>query len=420
MNSLGAWFQNLLFNRKRYRVHQDAVIISCFYNPQGNPYRLLAFQKWYRSIKHVPHRIVECLIGPHARSQLPSSPYITQVRSDSMLWHKESLLNMIVRDLPEEFKYVFWVDADVLFTNLDWIRDSVEALQKANIIQPFDYCVHLKRNQLKPDFNVDYTRFDATNPKLKHPQIWQSFCSVHSIAPDTSSSDNYDRHGHVGFAWGARREILDQCPLYDRCLIGGGDHIIAHAAAGHLPHNCIQRVFAGDIEAVEQWSKSFNLLVRGKVGYIHGDLYHIWHGDLKARDYYRTVQAYTRQSGKIKERDKNGLFVAEDKDEFVKRHYARREARRLSLEGDFNDSDAEFFADMGYHLLDLLELFGQPTYSDPVDGEPNLGDADLNVVESVPMTTQVEVSGVVPGSTLTGVEDNCCQLPIGDQSNMFS
>jgi len=65
------FLKNTFLNRGRYKTHSEAVIVSCFYNPQNSPYRLLAFQKWYHSIKHLNYRIIECLIGPDAKSQLP-------------------------------------------------------------------------------------------------------------------------------------------------------------------------------------------------------------------------------------------------------------------------------------------------------------------------------------------------------------
>ncbi len=368
--------RNLLFNRNRYRIHSEAVIVSCFYNPQGNPYRLLAFQKWYRSIKHLPHRIVECLIGPNAVKQLPDSPYIETLRTDSMLWHKETLLNRIIRSLPPEFRYVFWVDADVLFTNLNWVVDGAKALQDKLIIQPFEYCIHLNKNELAPSFDVTtQRRLDCYSPSKRHPMMWRSFCSnyrPHTGTPNLAAHHNYDLHGHVGFAWGARRELLEAVPLYDKALIGGADHIIAHAATGDIPHDCIKKSFADDLPEVTRWMRTFHAVVRGQVGYAEGDLYHIWHGDLPARDYLRRIQTYTGTAAKITQRDANGLFVA-DKDQtaHVKKHYSRREV--VEVDADFGGLDADFAVDMGYALTDLFTLFGQPTYTDPVVEQPREG-----------------------------------------------
>ena len=271
------FLKNLTINRNRYKTHKEAVIVSCFYNPQNNPYRLIAFQKFYRSIKHLNHRIIECLIG-NAEQQLPDSPYITRVHTDSLLWHKESLINNVVKDLPPSFKYIFWIDADVIFTNQNWLVDSVRELQNfRNIVQPFEYCVHLNRNKLTPDFNVDAVRSLVTDATHRHERLWRSFCA-NCVDDNTSAqNDNYNIHGHVGFAWGARREILEQCPLYDAALSGGSDHIMAHAAAGQFNHICITKSFTDDIDSVTEWQKRFYAAVKGYIGYVKGDLFHIIH-----------------------------------------------------------------------------------------------------------------------------------------------
>ncbi len=376
-----AFLRNLFQNNKRYRIHHQAVIISCFYNPQNNPYRLLAFQKWYRSIRHMPHRIIECLIGPNAKSQLPKSPNITQVHTDSLLWHKETLLNKIVRELPPEYKYVFWVDTDILFTNPDWLKDGVKALQtNANIVQPFEYCIHLKRNQLKPDFDVDHHRPNCGN-SLRHPQVWRSFAAVYDTARKQYShhklaqEHNYDKHGHTGFAWGTRRSILENCPLYEKCFVGGGDHIIAHAAVGQIPHTCISTAFADNIESIKTWSREFFHQTIGQIGFVPGDLHHIWHGDIKARNYFQAVKTFTETAKEIENKDQHGLYIAGNKNQYIKKHYARREARQVVNDG-FDGFDTDFFIDMGYNLADLIPIFGQPTYTEPANDQPPLADTD--------------------------------------------
>jgi hypothetical protein len=384
MNVLSEWFQNTFLNNKRYKAHRDAVIISCFYNPEGNPYRLIAFQKWYNSIKHLPHRIIECLIGPNAKSQLPKSASITQITTDSLLWHKESLLNKIIADLPPYFKYVFWLDADVLFTNQNWLVESVNELkERAAIVQPFEYCVHLQRNKLTPHFNIEIERKAATNANLRHQDLWRSFAANCNLSPRVLAvSENYDVHGHVGFAWGARREVLDQCPLYDRALIGGADHIIAHAAMGQIPHSCIRKGFADNIKEVELWSRLFYKAVKGQVSYANGDLYHIWHGDLSARQYLKRVMEFTPMMPGRDDRDENGLHRAKDKNEYMKRYYRDRECTDSS---GFEGMDAGFAEDMGYALVDLIYAFGQSTYSDPVDSGPVQSTTSEPLV--LPMTT---------------------------------
>lgn len=381
------FWKNLFTNQNRYRTNSEAVIISCFYNPQNNPYRILAFQKWYHSIKHLEHRIVECLIGD-AKPQLPKSDFIGQLHTESLLWHKESLLNKIVDDLPDYYKYVFWVDADVLFTNLNWLTDSVDQLQTCSILQPFEYCIHLERNKIKPDFAVERWRPTVNNPAQRYKNLWKSFCANHVI-DGISGDNNYDRHGHVGFAWGARREVLEECPMYDKALIGGADHILAHAAAGQIPHNCISKSFTENLEEVLEWSKQFYKATEGMIGYVPGDLYHIWHGDIANRQYLQRIKDFTAETKELRQKDKNGLYVKPGRNTYMKKYYRQREVSEIYYDNDFDVfDDGFFFEDMGYTIADIIHLFGRSTYYDDV------GDQEIPIHQEIPI--QVEVPAIDP------------------------
>lgn len=316
--------KNLFLYFGKYKTHSEAVIIACYYNPTNNPYRLKAFNHFYDSIKHLNHRIVECVIGD-SKPQLPETEFISRVSTNTTLWHKESLLNGLIKNLPQEFKYVFWVDADVIFTNKNWMLDAVAELQpqKNRMVQLFEYCIHLEQDELKPSFDYKSERLGVSNPKLRHPRMWRSF-GANFATTDYSVDENYDRHGHVGFAWGARRSVVDAMPLYDKALIGGADHIMAHAAAGHINHNCIRKSFTDDIDAINDWSEQFRRVVGQRVGYVKGDLFHIWHGDVAKRQYLKRIQDFTSTAKEITEKDENGLYVT-DKDGYVKQYFEHRE-----------------------------------------------------------------------------------------------
>lgn len=317
----------------RYHTHSEAIIISCFFNPTYSQYRLDAFNKFIKTISHMDYRIIECVIGD-TRPQLEETDKISRIYTKNLLWHKETLLNKIIRGLPSKYKYVFWVDADVVFSNKKWLVQGVEAMKKgARVIQPFEYCYHLEKNENENNIQIENLKIFAGDDKLRHPNIWRSFCSNIVEDPIHSNSLNYDVHGHVGFAWGAKREILDECPLYEKALIGGADHIIAHAAAGQIPHHCISKSFIEDLDAVNEWSRKFYRIVRGKIGYVKGDLFHIWHGDIKDRQYLKRIQDFTAPSKTITKKDKNGMFINEDieSDDYMKRYYNTREVTKTPL-----------------------------------------------------------------------------------------
>lgn len=327
MNILDFIKNNTVY-RNKYRTDSEAVIVSCFFNPTNSPYRIKAFNKFKESIEHLNHYIIECVIG-NAKPQL-SGKNIHHVYTKDLLWHKESLLNKAIAELPTKYKYVFWVDADVLFTNKNWLVDGAKELKKNNIIQPFEYCVHLDRDKTSPTFNLRLEK-ELVGTKVRHPKLWRSFCANYSINGYLAAGDeNYDIHGHVGFAWGARREILDVMPLYDRALIGGADHIIAHAAAGHINHKCIQKSFTENLDEVNEWSRKFYKLINGKIGYVKGDLFHIWHGDIEKRQYLKRIQDFTPKTKKITKKDENGLYVNDDAEakEYMEKYFDHREVKQ--------------------------------------------------------------------------------------------
>lgn len=317
-------FANLLLPKDKYKYHPEAVIVSCYFNPQNSPYRIKAFDIWYNSIKHLNHRIIECVIGD-SKPQLPENENISRVYTKNLLWHKEALLNKIISELPDKFKYVCWCDTDILFTNKNWLVDSVKELQTHNIIQPFEYCIHLDKDELKPSFDIEEAKkrvFTIRDEK----QIWRSACANYKTT-NLSDHVNYNLHGHVGMVYMIRRSILNNISLYDKNLIGGFDHLSFHAACGHINHNCIQKSFTDDLDELNEWSNKFYNQIQGLVSYTPGTIYHIWHGDLEKRQYLKRIQDFTKKSKTITKKDINGLYVTEngDDDSYMLEYFKIRE-----------------------------------------------------------------------------------------------
>ena len=344
--------KNWTVNRQRYHEHPDAVIVACFYNPQRSPYRLIAFHKWYRSIKHLPHRIIECTVGEDTQSQLPSSPWITTVHAPSLLWHKETLLNQVIAALPSQYRYVFWMDTDVLLTNRRWIPEAVKKLQKDVIVQPFGYAIHLNRHEVTPNFDPAPYHTWTVPPTPRHPHMWRSFGMTYHFSPRIAQSSDYDTHGHVGFLWGARRELLDAVPLFDKALTGGADHIIAHAAAGDLYHPCLEKAFAPMMEDIGRWGIAFDQEVKGRLTYVPGDLYHLWHGDLAKRQYLPRIQAISPHFYRFR-RNHDGFWIDPDELVDLAAYYAEREVWYVDDYAAYETYCGEFEADMGYPLETL-------------------------------------------------------------------
>ena len=98
----------------------------------------------------------------------------------------------------------------------------------------------------------------------------------------------FDRHGHTGFAWAARSGLVKEHGLYDGNIAGSGDHVMSHVFAGDWESKCIRRMMSGNRvhrRHLAEWAAKIYRSVRGKIGYVEGNIYHLWHGETHNRKY---------------------------------------------------------------------------------------------------------------------------------------
>lgn len=216
---------------------------------------------------------MECAFGDQP-FDLPESMDVIKIRSETLLWQKERLLELASSWLPASCKAVAWIDCDLIFLNRDWVRETMSKLQDASVVQLFDTCNRLPR---------DYAHADAVG------QVCTSFGSVVCKDRSVLRSGKYEDHGHPGYAWAARKEILDRHGLYNFAVAGSADHYMAHAAVGDLDSPCIERMMVKQpalIECFRDWARPFDRSVQGGLGVVSGEILHLWHGEACDRRYY--------------------------------------------------------------------------------------------------------------------------------------
>ena len=341
----------------RYYTNSDAVILAVYMNSEDNEYRHDAFMHWYESIKHLNHMIVECVVGNaepkfSIGNVVKSNSYL-YVRTESLLWHKETLLNHLIKS-SGRFKYVFWLDTDVFFENTKWLVESCKKLEVAHVVQPFGWAVHLDRNQSFDEFENDvpaightYNTVERHNHKNK---IWNSFGKIWANKDKLKQDFNsltYDQHGHVGFAWGAQGKYIRKVGLYEQALIGGGDHIMAHAFSNQDDEE-LRNVYSSSYYLIHDYFKKVNRHCYGVIlDYVDGGVQHMWHGDLKDRDYYNRVKDFDKYIPNIHKR--NGLYIATDP--AVNKYFTKYMRKRENV-GQFNNIDYHASSDVADYLVD--------------------------------------------------------------------
>lgn len=332
------WFLNKTLYRNIYHYSSDSVIIACYFNFKKNPYRKLVFDIWYNSIKHLNHRIIECVLEGDVSELNEGVAYKTIYTSD-VLWHKEALLNIVIRDLPKKYKYVFWCDTDVILTNKKWLVDAAKVLKTTKLIQPFSGSKHLTKSEtdnfdktIKNTLLVDSVLLKSitttTLSTIKASNIKSAYLpsfGYNHVVMKTSSSEVYTEHGHVGFIWGVQRCVLNKVKLYDKALVGGADHVMAHCALGEIDHKCNSKLFDENMSDIMEWGYKFHKEINGSLGFVNSGLLHLWHGDLEKRDYYHRIKNYSKELVNYKTKT-NGLYVKNDPtDNYVDTYLASRE-----------------------------------------------------------------------------------------------
>jgi hypothetical protein len=236
----------------------------------------LLFAERVRASPGVRLLTIECAFGD-GPFELDAAEASIQVRAEKPLWIKENLLNLgwARVDTP----YIAWIDNDVIFQDPAWGEQTVAALRDYALIQPWS-SVHF----LDPDGQ------DLGNGV-------GAFCKVHQhgYVPFCRG-----RCCHTGFAWAARREVLEKTEgLLEELIVGGADHLMAAALFGH-DRALWMRWTGADAgaypERLEAWCRTFRAAVGQDIAYLRGDIHHLFHGKLGNRKYV-TRHAITTAHG---------------------------------------------------------------------------------------------------------------------------
>jgi hypothetical protein len=202
---------------------------------------------------------------------------LIQLRAPDVLWQKERLLNVALEHLPSGCDKVVWLDADVLFEREDWVAATARALQEQVVVQPFSRSVRLLPGERR--IATDDLPVGSGEHEILHGMAW----GVAAKGP--ASLCRYLEHGHSGYAWAARRELIDRHGLYDANVLGNGDLNIAHAMFGGARALKLERLSDPARRHLERWADAFYADVRGSVGWIEGTVFHLWHGKKADRRY---------------------------------------------------------------------------------------------------------------------------------------
>jgi hypothetical protein len=267
---------------------ENFYVISVMTNPERYKQRTKLFKEFMTRMQNykVNHVVVECVQGcrPHEVTD-PSNPLHIQLRTNSVVWMKENLINIALSRLPVNWKYAAWIDGDVDFVNPDWVEDTINELQHAPVVQLFEHAIDL-------------------GPNHEFLNKWESFGSCYVKGkPFKGSKKEWDKEGddsyyfgqygktpgeywHSGYAWAATREALDGFGgIVDFAIAGAGDHHTACGIIGKIMHSVPNKVHPNYIKLLKEWEMRALRTAHKHMGFVKGTLVHYWHGKKRDRQY---------------------------------------------------------------------------------------------------------------------------------------
>jgi hypothetical protein len=267
---------NAIHGAACYQFTDDLWVVTAYFNADGYRTKRRNYECYRRPIEQggLNGLTVECAFGDEDFELAPSLQ-VLRLRGRDVMWQKERLLNVTIARLPPRCRKVAWLDGDILFERADWAVEAARLLDTYPVVQLFDRAIRLPRDRIW---------FDGGG------EVWESFAAVYRKHPQQLLCGDFAAHGHTGFAWAARRDWLTEHGLYDACIAGSGDHMMAHALCGDWTSRCIERIIGRNNRHRDYfagWCKRLYRDVRARLGCVPGTVLHLWHGDFSRRRYVR-------------------------------------------------------------------------------------------------------------------------------------
>ena len=253
--------------------------ITCYFNPVGYRRRLENYRLFHQRLA-IPLVTVELAFDGAFQLGTADADILVQIHGRDVMWQKERLLNIALEWVPKHCDKIAWLDCDIVFGDEGWAEETGRALDTSAVVHLFHERHDLPRHATVDDLH------SWSAPATSYSVV--SKLATGEASPEDLFSANAPlEHGSTaGLAWAARRQILEEHRLYDACILGTGDRAILCAALGKLDFGArATRMNDRWRRHYLSWARPYSESVMGRVGWVPGRLFHLWHGELEDRQY---------------------------------------------------------------------------------------------------------------------------------------
>lgn len=239
----------------------ELAIVAVHFNPQRYCLPIRNYWQWRHSLGDLQANLITVELSFDGLFCIPDARHV-QGGPDNIMWQKERLINLAIeRLLPEQCKFVAWVDHDLIFSNTDWAEQTVEMLSgDYDVVQLYD----------------TWTHYDSQG-RVNHRRNSLAARHLAGIATQTGPLS-------PGGAWAARRDYLERIGgIYQTDIVGGGDQGCCDAWLGL--RSSYHRLYTEFQKAEStRWQQLARSAMR-QCGYVPGNVDHLYHGDRQHRGY---------------------------------------------------------------------------------------------------------------------------------------
>ena len=198
-----------------------------------------------------------------------------KVELHDRIWIKENLINLAVRNLPSDWNYVAWIDADLTFVNEMWVQDTIQLLKIYDVVQMFDSAINLGPN--------------GETLKVEKGFVYQYINSGHEYNKNS-------KYGvwHPGYAWACHRKAYEQMGgLIDFGILGSGDRHMALAWINKAELSYPGNIHIDYMLKLKEFQDNCTDI---KINYVPGSVIHHFHGSIKDRRYQERWNILTKNN----------------------------------------------------------------------------------------------------------------------------
>jgi len=229
------------------------------------------------------------------------NPLDVQMRTDHELFHKENILNEVIRRFPSSWRYGAWIDADFTMTRHDWALEAIHQLQHYDFVQLFSSYADLSGRTLSSGmrplrinngFAFNYVANGFKLPTGFSDGGWKKEGS-HELPyyhQDMAKPGQFPV-GATGGAWAFRKSSLNVVGgLLDACILGHGDWFMTFGLVSEpAPDVGMPSYTEGYRRIIAEWQRNA-VKLRKNIGYVDNFATHHFHGSKYRRFYSQRYQ----------------------------------------------------------------------------------------------------------------------------------